>query len=107
MTDDAVIDLQKSVTDAIKMHELYPYNRISKEVYKQTSKIVCSHSFIVGIALEMYCNAKLDLIKRFDIACGTEGELQARDLITDRQIEIMVSDAISGYNGFLKETLDN
>lgn len=107
MTNSATVDLQRNINNPIKNHELYPYNRISKEVSRQTSKIVCSHSFIVGIALEMYCNAKLELIKRLDIPCGTEGELIARDLITDKQIEVMVSDAISGYNGFLKETLDN
>jgi len=98
-------ELKKCADEAIRVHELYPYNRIRKEIFKQDAKVQnCKLSIIIGLSLQGYCEYKMELMEEKGYRLGSDECLKGRELITDKMLEKIVDRSISTYNEVFAES---
>lgn len=104
--NDVSDELKRCANEAIRVHELYPYNRIRKEIFKQDAKVQnCKLSIITGLSLQGYCEYKMELMEEKGYRLGTDECLKGRELITDKMLEKIVDRSISAYNEVFSESI--
>ena len=101
-----VEELKKCADEAVRLHELYPYNRIKDEIFRRDIKIQdCKLDIIVGLSLLGYCRNKIDIVKGRADRLGTLEELNARALITDKVVEKIVDKSFNVYNSIFAQNI--